>query len=238
MFAKLNVLVAGGAGSGKTSLLGALAGCVPAEERIVVIEDVREIQPARSHVVGLEARPPDPHRGGGVTIRELFRAALRLRPDRIIIGEIRAAEALDIVQAMTSGHGGCMGTLHATLPCDTLSRLETMCLMSDTAMPLSAIRGQIGSGVDLLVQVSRLRDGCRKVTHLTEVNGFDVTTGEYALRDLFLREYHGVSADGRVMSELVCTGQLPLRSAQLREHGADLPAAMYEAANRRERGGR
>ena len=220
--ARLNVLVAGGAGSGKTSLLGALAGCVPPDERIVVIEDCRELRTPRGHVVGLEARAPDPGGGNAVGIGDLFRAALRLRPDRIFIGEIRGGEALDIVQAMTSGHGGCMATLHATLPRDTLARLETMCLMSGTGLPLGAIREQIGSGVDLLIQLSRQRDGSRKVTHVTEVAGFDSTTGKYELNDLFVREYRQSAGAEPTASALVYTGRAVACQKQLHQHGVNV----------------
>ena len=141
--AKMNVLVAGGTGSGKTSMLNALSSFIPEGERVVVIEDSRELQLQRAHVVQLEARPPDPKGRGEVTIRDLFRATLRLRPDRIVVGEIRGGEALDLIRAMTSGHGGCLSTLHATYPRDTLTRLETMAMMSDVDMPLAALRAQL-----------------------------------------------------------------------------------------------
>ena len=153
-----------------------------------------------------------------------------MRPDRVIVGEIRGGEALDIVQAMTSGHGGCMGTLHASHPKDTLTRLETMAMMSDIDMPLSAMRTQIGAGVQLVVQVSRLQDGSRKVTHLTEVLGFDLVTQKYQLQDLFVRRYDGLSEDGKVLSELVPTGALPGFLPQLEEHGLSLPSAVLEHA--------
>src|SRR6185369_11309558 len=134
---------------------------------------------------------------GAVSIRDLFRASLRMRPDRIVIGEIRGGEALDLIQAMVSGHGGCLGTLHATYPRDTLTRLETMALMGDVELPLQALRLQIASGVNVIVQVSRLTDGTRKVTHITEVVGFDLKTGRYEIRDLFVRDYRGQDASGR-----------------------------------------
>jgi pilus assembly protein CpaF len=175
---KCNIVVAGGTGSGKTSLLNVLSACAPVGERVLVLEDTRELAIARNHVVYLEARKPDEQGTGAITIRDLFRASLRMRPDRIIVGEIRGAEALDLVQAMVSGHGGCLGTLHATYPRDTITRLETMCMMSDVSMPLSAIRMQIGSGIDVIVQVDRLPDGSRKITHITEVVHFDVDTEE------------------------------------------------------------
>jgi len=199
----------------------------------VVIEDSREIQFQKPHVVQLEARPADPKGRGAVSIRDLFRATLRMRPDRVIVGEIRGGEALDIVQAMTSGHGGCMGTLHASYPRDTLTRLETMAMMSDVEMPLTAMRTQIGSGVQLIVQVSRLQDGSRKVTHITEVLGFDVETQKYQLQDIFERRYDGFDPHGQIVSELVPTGVLPSFVHQLEEHGVMLPDPVLEQARRR-----
>jgi pilus assembly protein CpaF len=223
---KLNIVIAGGTGSGKTSLLNALSGFIPASERVVVIEDSREVQLQQDHVVQLEARPPDRKGRGAVSIRELFRATLRLRPDRVIVGEIRGGEALDIVQAMTSGHGGCMGTLHASYPRDTLTRLETMAMMADVGLPLAALRAQIGSGVQLVVQVSRLQDGSRKVTHISEIAGYDQERHSYAIRDLFVREYTGVDENNRIVSRLEPTGATPLFANQLSEHGVSLPREM------------
>jgi len=228
--AKVNLLVAGGTGSGKTSLLNALSGFIPEAERVVVIEDAREVELQQEHVVQLEAQPADPSGRGAVSIRDLFRATLRLRPDRVIVGEIRGGEALDILQAMTSGHGGCMGTLHATVPRDTLSRLETMALMSDIGLPLSALRVQIGSGVQLIVQMARLQDGSRKVTHITEVAGYDIKRGAYVLRDLFVRTY-----TGDAKSELVATGMTPTFLPQLEQHGVALPREMLEASTASEK---
>jgi pilus assembly protein CpaF len=230
---KLNVIVAGGTGSGKTSMLNALSAYIPDGERVIVIEDSQEVQLQRQHVVQLEARPPDARGKGGVSIRELFRATLRMRPDRIVIGEIRGGEALDIVQAMTSGHGGCMGTCHATFPRDTLTRLETMCMMSDIDMPLTAMRVQLGSGINIIVQVSRLQDGSRKVSHITEVLGYDLQQNKYITQDIFRRNYHGLSSEGAVVSEFEPTGVIPECMEQLHEHGVDLPAVVYEAARRR-----
>jgi pilus assembly protein CpaF len=226
---KCNIMVAGGTGSGKTSLLNVLAACVPEGERVIVLEDTREIEIAKSHVVYLEARKPDTQGQGAVGIRDLFRASLRMRPDRIIVGEIRGAEALDLVQAMVSGHGGCLGTLHASYPRDTLTRLETMCMMSDVGMPLPAIRMQLGSGVDVIVQVARLVDGSRKITHITEVVGFDVDTGKYELRDLFVRAYEGEAGHG-LRSALKPTGIVPSFLPRLHEHGVALPSVMLQRA--------
>ncbi|CAN5923766.1 N/A [soil metagenome] len=232
---KLNVLIAGGTGSGKTSMLNALSSFIPEGERVVVIEDSRELQLQRQHICMLEARPPDPRGRGEVTIRELFRATLRLRPDRIVVGEIRSGEALDLIQAMTSGHGGCMSTLHATYPRDTTSRLETMAMMSDIEMPLTALRIQLASAVNIICQVSRLQDGSRKITHLTEVLGFDSVKGEYIMQDIFVRQYHGFDERGAIISDIVPSGVLPRCLPQLHEHGVDLPACVYEAAKNGDR---
>jgi pilus assembly protein CpaF len=230
---KLNVMIAGGTGSGKTSLLNAFTHFIPRGERIAVIEDSKEVQVQHPHVVQLEARPADPQGRGAVSIRDLFRATLRMRPDRIVIGEIRGGEALDIIQAMVSGHGGCLGTLHATYPRDTLTRLETMAMMSDVELPLAALRLQIASGVNVIVQVSRLSDGSRKLTHITEVAGFDMHSGRYELHDIFARQYYGQDSHGRIQSDLLPTGYVPSFVSMLRDHGKDLPAAVYDAAERR-----
>jgi pilus assembly protein CpaF len=226
---KLNIVIAGGTGSGKTSMLNALSSFVPDGERVVVIEDSRELQLQRHHVVQLEARPPDPKGRGQVTIRDLFKATLRLRPDRIVVGEIRSGEALDLIQAMTSGHGGCLTTVHATYPRDTLTRLETMCMMSDIEMPLVAMRLQIASGINLIVQVSRLQDGSRKITHITEVLDFDINTGTYNIQDIFVRNYNGLGPNGEILSDLVPTGTEPHFMHALREHNATLPDAVMRA---------
>jgi pilus assembly protein CpaF len=169
-----NLLVSGGTGSGKTSLLNALSSLLPADERVIVLEDARELQLAGAHVVRLESRPPDARGRGEVSLRQLLRATLRLRPDRIVVGEIRGAEAFELVQAMTTGHGGCLGTIHASQPRDALSRLEALVMMSDVALPLAALRTQIGSAIDVIVQIERGADGRRRVTDVLEVEG----TGE------------------------------------------------------------
>ncbi len=227
---KLNILIAGGTGSGKTSMLNALSSFIPEGERVVVIEDSRELQLQRAHLCGLEARPPDPKGRGGVSIRDLFRATLRLRPDRIVVGEIRGGEALDLIQAMTSGHGGCMSTLHATYPRDTISRFETMAMMSDLEMPLEALRIQLASAVNIICQVSRLQDGSRKITHISEVLGYDLPTQSYQMQDILVREYTGFGKKGEVLSHIAPTGILPRCVPQLHEHGVDLPKSIYKAA--------
>ncbi|MEM9190061.1 MAG: CpaF family protein [Myxococcota bacterium] len=230
--AKQNVIVAGGTGSGKTSLLNVLSSFAADDERIVVIEDSRELQLQKPHVVQLEARPPDPRGRGAVSIRDLFKATLRMRPDRIVVGEIRSGEALDLVQAMTSGHGGCLSTVHATYPIDTMNRLETMAMMSDVEMPLYALRAQVGSAIDTIVQTSRLQDGSRCVTHITQVLGYDQDRG-YQLQDMFVRRYHGKDAAGKVISDFHPTGILPSNLEMIRALGMDLPPAMYQAAQTR-----
>lgn len=178
-----NVVIGGGSGAGKTSLLNAVASVAHPDERIIVIEDSKELQLDLPHVVHLEAQPPDSRGLGEITVRQLLKATLRMRPDRILIGEIRGKEALELIQAMTSGHRGCLSTLHGTLPIDTLSRLETMALMSDVRMPITALRTQIASAIDVVVQVSRQQDGLRRVTHIAEVVGCDKAHG-YRLRSL------------------------------------------------------
>ncbi len=226
---KQNVVVAGGTGSGKTSLLNAVASFIPADERIIVIEDARELQLQREHVVQLEARPADPKGKGAVTIRDLFKASLRMRPDRIVLGEIRGGEALDLIQAMTSGHGGCLATVHATYPIDTLNRLETLALLSGVELPLFALRAQLASAVDIIVQTARLRDGRRMVTHITEVTGADPQRG-YGIKDIFVSVPGARLPDGTVPSELLPTGVLPSCLPLLHAQGLELPAAVHENA--------
>ncbi len=205
---KQNIIVAGGTGSGKTSMLNALSAYAGNADRIVVIEDAQELQLQRDHVVQFEAQAADAKGRGRVTIRDLFKATLRLRPDRIVVGEIRGGEALELIQAMTSGHGGCMSTVHATAPKDTLSRLETMALMSDVELPLLALRSQIASAIDIVVQTARLSDGSRGITHITEVVGLD-EEGRYQLSDLYVRTIYSKDADGKLLSCLEPTGALP-----------------------------
>ena len=228
---KQNIMVAGGTGSGKTSLLNALSSFIPADERVVVIEDARELQLQREHVVQLLARPADARGRGQVSVRDLFRASLRMRPDRIVIGEIRGGEALDLVQAMTSGHGGCLSTVHATYPADTLNRLETMALMSDVGLPLFALRMQIASAVDIIVQTARLRDGSRRVIHVSEVVGCDPARG-YHIRDLFSRDRGEVSAGQTAVPALVPTGAVPTCRQVAASLGRTLPSWLQELSDR------
>lgn len=228
---KQNIVIAGGTGSGKTSMLNALSALIPEGERVIVIEDARELQLQREHVVQLESRPPDARGKGAITIRDLFKASLRMRPDRIVLGEIRGGEALDLVQAMTSGHGGCLATVHATYPIDTLGRLETLALMGGVELPLTALRAQLASGVDIIVQTARMRDGRRRVTHITEVTGVDPAHG-YRIADLFAARPLRPRSDGTVALELLPTGAMPACTDVIRAHGLMLPESIRSAAQR------
>jgi len=207
--AHLNVVVSGGTGSGKTTLLNILSNTFEPHERVVVIEDTRELQIRKEHVVYLEARPADAYGRGEVTVRDLFVASLRMRPDRIVVGEVRRGEALDLVQAMTSGHRGTLTTLHANTPDDACMRLETMALMADVGLPLAALRRQVASAIDVVVQISRMPDGRRLATHISEV-ALDAAGRAYALTDLFNL------AGGR---ELAWTGARPRVAAEIERLG-------------------
>ncbi len=180
----LNIVVSGGTGSGKTTILNILSNEFRDTERIVVIEDTRELQVQKEHVVQMEARPPDAYGRGQITVRDLFVTSLRMRPDRIVVGEVRRGEALDMVQAMTSGHRGSLATLHADTPAQTCGRLETMCMMADIGLPLAALRRQVALALDLVVQSARLHSGRRLITHISEV-GLDEATNSYVIHDLF-----------------------------------------------------
>jgi pilus assembly protein CpaF len=194
-----NMLVSGGTSSGKTSLLNALSAFIPDGERVVVIEDSAELQLQQEHVVSLESKPPDEFGRGAVGIRELFRSSLRLRPDRIIIGEVRGGEALDMIQAMTSGHGGSMGTLHANNTSDALNRLETLALMSKVELPLHALRGQVASALDVILQMSRHLGGKRMITQISEVEPLG-DDGHYKLRDIYNLQHVPTADDPKAMA--------------------------------------
>jgi len=229
-----NIIVCGGTGSGKTSLLNVISAAIPEDQRILVLEDSTELQLQQPHVIGLETRPPDRFDRGEVTMRELLRASLRMRPDRIVIGEVRGPEALDLIQAMTSGHRGSMSTTHANNPFDCLARLETLCLMSDVELPLHALRSQIASSVDLVIQIARFPDGSRKVTHVSEVLALTKDV-EYQVQDLYRYRVVARGNEGPI-GRLECHG-IPTFVEDLRMHGFGLPesmAAMAEAARRKE----
>jgi pilus assembly protein CpaF len=222
---RLNVLVTGGTGTGKTTLLNVLSSFIPEDERIVTIEDAVELQLHQDHVVTLESRPPNIEGRGQVTIRDLVRNALRMRPDRIIVGEVRGAESLDMLQAMNTGHEGSLSTVHANSPRDAMSRLETMVLMAGMDLPLRAIRDQIASAIDVIVHLSRGKDGRRRVVSVAEVHGMegDVIT----LQDIYRFERRGTDDDGIVTGEFRATGIRPAFVDRLADSGVDVPAEVF-----------
>ncbi len=225
VIARLNILISGGTGSGKTTLLNILSGFIPEEERIVTIEDAAELQLQQEHVVRLETKQPNADGTGGVTIRDLVRNALRMRPERIVVGEVRGGEALDMLQAMNTGHDGSLTTLHANTPRDAISRLETMTLMAGIELPIRVVREQVASAVDLIVQQTRLRDGTRKVTQITEVAGMEGDT--IVLTDIFKFEQTGISPEGKVLGELKPTGIRPLFTPRLEAAGFKLRPEVF-----------
>jgi pilus assembly protein CpaF len=223
--ARLNVLISGGTGAGKTTLLNVLSSQIPVDERIVTIEDSAELQLRQPHVVRLEARPPNIEGKGEVTVRSLVINSLRMRPDRIIVGEVRGFEAVDMLQAMNTGHDGSLTTLHANTPRDALNRLGTMVAMANLNLPDRAIRQQIVGGIQLVVQLSRLPDGSRKIISITEITGME---GEViAMQDLFVFEQEGIRDDGKVLGRFRPTGIRPRFSELLHTRGVDLDAATF-----------
>jgi len=224
---RLNILISGGTGSGKTTTLNVMSSYIPGDERIVTVEDAAELQLHQEHVLTLESRPANIEGKGAVTIRELVRNTLRMRPDRIVVGEVRGAEALDMLQAMNTGHDGSLTTIHSNTPRDTLSRIETMVMMAGFDLPIRAIREQIAAAVDLVIHVSRLKDGTRRVTHVTEVEGMegDIIT----LQDLFLFDFGmGVDENGVFKGRLKATGIRPTFSQDLENQGIRLPADLFD----------
>jgi pilus assembly protein CpaF len=218
---RLNIVVSGGTGSGKTTTLNVLSSFIPHDERIVTIEDAAELQLSQEHVVRLETRPANLEGKGEVTIRDLVKNSLRMRPDRIIVGEVRSGEALDMLQAMNTGHDGSLTTGHANSPRDILSRIETMVLMSGMNLPVKAIRDQAASAVDLIIQQSRMADGSRKITYITEVQGME---GDIiVLQDIFRYEQRGLDTRGRVKGDFVFTGVVPKFVQKLKEKGINIP---------------
>lgn len=224
---RLNVIISGGTGSGKTTMLNVVSSYIPSTERIATVEDAAELQLRQDHVLSLESRPPNLEGKGQITIRDLVRNTLRMRPDRIVVGEVRGGEALDMLQAMNTGHDGSLTTVHSNSPRDTLSRIETMVLMAGFDLPIKAIREQVSSAVDLIIHIARLRDGTRRVTHITEVEGMegDIIT----LQDLFLFDFGmGMAEDGKFLGKLKATGIRPSFSENLKDLGIDLPADLFD----------
>ncbi len=224
---RFNIIISGGTGAGKTTLLNALSSYIPENERIVTIEDAAELKLQQEHVVRLESKPPSSDGSGQVTIRDLVRNSLRMRPDRIIVGEVRGGEALDMLQAMNTGHDGSMTTLHANTCRDALSRLETMTLMAGIDLPIRVIREQVSHAIDLIVQIARLRDGSRKVTAITEVAGMEGDT--VVLTDIFKFEQTGIGPNEQVLGELKPTGIRPLFTTRLETAGFKLGPEVYGA---------
>ncbi|MBI4762721.1 MAG: CpaF family protein [Chloroflexota bacterium] len=223
--AHLNIVVSGGTGSGKTTLLNVLSSFIPENERIITIEDAAELQLQQEHVLRLETKAPNIDGKGAVTIRDLVRNALRMRPDRIVVGECRGGETLDMLQAMNTGHDGSLTTLHANSPRDAISRMETMVLMAGMDLPLKVVRQQISSAIDLIIQQTRLKDGARKVTAITEVAGME---GEIVvLTDIFKFEQTGTTADGKVLGELKATGIRPIFTPRLEAAGFKLSGDVF-----------
>jgi len=222
---RLNIVVSGGTGSGKTTTLNVLSSFISPTERIITIEDAAELQLHQPHVVTLESRPPNIEGKGAISIRDLVRNALRMRPDRIIVGEVRSGETLDMLQAMNTGHDGSLTTGHANSPRDMLSRLETMVLMAGMDLPVRAIREQIASAIDLIIHQSRLRDGSRRITHITEVQNMEGDV--IVLQDLFNFIQTGVDDDGRVIGEFRATGMRPKFIDRLEVSGYKLPVEVF-----------
>ncbi len=230
--AKLNVLISGGTGAGKTTLLNVLSASIPNKERIVTIEDAAELQLRQEHVVRLETRPPNVEGKGAVRQRELVINALRMRPDRIIVGEVRGSEALDMLQAMNTGHEGSLTTIHSNSPRDALARLETMVSMAALQLPDKAIRQQIASAIELVIQISRLSDGSRRITNISEITGMEGPV--VTMQELFVFKRAGFDEKGRVRGQFTATGVRPRFTEKLQAAGIQLPAEMFAVHGYRE----
>lgn len=229
VIAQFNIIVSGGTSSGKTTLLNILSGFIPGDERIVTIENAAELQLRQDHVVRLESRPPNIEGKGEITIRDLVINALRMRPDRIVVGEVRGGEALDLMQAMNTGHDGSMGTAHSNSPRDTISRVETMCLMAGMDLPMRAIREQIAAAVHMICHQDRLRDGSRKITRITELQGME---GEVVtMSDLFVFEQTGMDGN-RIVGRIKPTGLRPKNMDKITDAGIQLPPAVFGIGRR------
>lgn len=223
--ARLNIFISGGTGSGKTTTLNVLSSFIPNDERIITIEDAAELQLLQDHVISLESRPPNIEGKGAITIRDLVRNSLRMRPERIVVGEVRGGEALDMLQAMNTGHDGSLATGHSNSPRDMISRLETMVLMAGMELPIKAIREQIGSAIQLIVQQSRLKDGSRKITNITEVQGLEGDV--IVLQDIFVFSQQGVDENGKIIGKLTPTGIRPKFYDQLIDSGIHIPTTVF-----------
>jgi pilus assembly protein CpaF len=225
-----NIIVSGGTSSGKTSLLNVVSALIPNDQRIIVIEDSAELQLQQDHVLPLESKPPDKHGKGEVTLRELVRASLRLRPDRVVVGEVRGGEALDLLQAMNTGHSGSLATIHASSPLQTLSRLETLTLFSGLDLPIVAIREQVSTAIDVIIQAARLQDGSRKVTHISQVLPLS-PDGRYRVQDIYRYVRTGMDKE-RILGEHRAAGNLPTFLEEIELAGFALPPSIAELASR------
>ena len=229
IFLAKNVIVSGGSGSGKTTLLNVMGSRIPGTQRLLIIEDSSELKIKTDHVLYFETKSPDPMGKGEVSVRELMRSALRLRPDRIVVGEVRGPEALDLVTAMNTGHSGSMGTVHSNSPYDCLVRLETLCMMGDTLVPVGAIRRQIASAVHLVVQAKRMMDGSRKITHISEVIPEVDDHGRYQIRDIFRFVQRGRTQEGKIIGEIVATGYIPTFMDEIELNRIPFPRESFKA---------
>jgi pilus assembly protein CpaF len=221
-----NIIISGGTGSGKTTLLNMLSNFIPQTERIVTIEDAAELQLSQPHLVSLEARPPNLEGKGAIHIRDLVKNCLRMRPDRIVVGECRGAEALDMLQAMNTGHDGSLTTAHANTPRDLISRLEVMVMMTGMELPVQAIREMVASAVDIVVQQTRFSDGSRKVINISEITG--VESGTVQMQDIFRYQQKGFDNDGRVAGEFQTTGRIPEFYEELRARGLKVDMSIFQ----------
>jgi pilus assembly protein CpaF len=226
-----NLVVSGGTSSGKTTLLNVVSTLIPADQRIIVIEDSSELQLQQEHVLPMETRAAEADGTGLVTMRDLVKASLRMRPDRIVIGEVRGGEAMDLLQAMNTGHSGSMATVHANTPRGALARLETLALMSDVELPWRALRQQVSSAIEIVVQASRLRDGTRRVTHISEVRELH-QDGNYDVADIFVFEIQRIDEHGKIQGHHVPTGEIPSFLPEAKAQGFNVDEALFEPAKK------
>lgn len=222
-----NMIVSGGTSSGKTTLLNVVSSLIPSDQRIVVIEDASELNLQQEHILPMETRAGDQDGKGAITIRDLVRASLRMRPDRIVIGEVRGAESMDLLQAMNTGHAGSLATIHANTPKGALDRVETLAMMSDVELPWRALRSQVASAIDMVIQVNRLQDGTRKITHISEVGDLK-EDGQYDVKDIFIYNIKSIDTKGKVTGEHIATGNIPSFIAEAKMQGYLIDESLFK----------